>query len=63
MASDGVTDVLDSPECNEILALSEGFSGSAKELSDLILNTALARSGGVATDDLTVVVCAVSLNM
>ena len=63
MASDGVTDVLDTPECNEILALAEDFSGSAKELSDLILNTALARSGGVATDDLTVVVCAVSLNM
>ncbi len=63
MASDGVTDVLDTPECNEILALSENFSGSAKELSDLILNTALARSGGIASDDLTVIVCGVSENM
>ncbi len=63
MASDGVTDILDTPECNEILKIADGFSGTAQELADNILNTAVSKSGGFATDDMTVAVCAVLENM
>lgn len=63
MVSDGISDILDTPDCNEILNIADGFKGAAKELSDLILEEALSRSGGIATDDLTVVVCAISENM
>ncbi len=63
MASDGVADVLDTPDKNEIFALTDGFSGSAQALADKILKAALACSDGVAYDDMTVAVCAVSENM
>ena len=63
MASDGVADVLDTPDKNEIFAITDGFSGSAQALADKILNAALACSDGVAYDDMTVAVCAVSENM
>lgn len=62
MASDGVCDVLDTQEENEILSLANGFTEGAKELSELILNTAVARSGGAPLDDLTVVVCKILEN-
>ena len=63
MASDGVTDILDTPDKNEIFNLADGFCGSAQALADAILNAALSRSEGVAYDDMTVAVCAVSENM
>lgn len=63
MATDGVTDVLDTDRGNEIFSLCEGFSGTAQELSDAILQRALECSGGVATDDMTVVVCRVLKNL
>jgi len=62
MATDGVTDVLDTADKNEIFALSENFIGGAKELSDKIIERAKERSGGIATDDMTVIVCALSHN-
>ena len=63
MATDGVTDVLDTDEGNEIFALCSGFSGTAQELSDAILAKALERSGGAASDDMTVAVCKLSRNL
>ena len=63
MASDGITDVLDSPDHNEIFDIAEGFTGSAKVLADNILNAALSYTDGIAYDDMTVAVCAVSENM
>jgi len=63
MATDGITDVLDTTDKNEIFDLTKGFTGSAKELSDKILERALELSGGIATDDMTVAVCALSNNL
>ncbi len=63
MASDGVTDILDTPDGNEIFALSKDFSGSPKMLADMILSAALSHTDGVAYDDLTVAVCKISENM
>lgn len=62
MATDGITDVLDTDKGNEIFSMCEGFSGTAQELSDAILKRALERSGGVATDDMTVTVCKILKN-
>lgn len=63
MMSDGVADVLDTPDHNEIFDLTAGFSGSAQTLSDNILKAALMHTDGVALDDMTVVVCRISENM
>ena len=63
MASDGITDVLDSPDHNEIFDIAEGFTGDAKVLADNILNAALSYTDGIAYDDMTVAVCAISENM
>ncbi len=63
MVSDGVSDVLDTPDANEIFAISAEYSGDAQGLADTILNAALLKTGGVADDDMTVAVCAVSENM
>ena len=63
IASDGVTDILDVPERNEIFDIAEGYRGNAQMLADRILNAALAYSDGVAYDDMTVMVCAVSEHM
>lgn len=63
MASDGVTDILDTPDRNEIFNLADGFCGSAQALADTILHAALSHTDGVAYDDMTVAVCAVSENM
>ncbi len=63
MATDGVTDVLDTDSGNEIFKMSENFSGTAQELSDIILSRALELSGGLATDDMTVLVCRVMNNI
>ncbi len=63
MASDGITDILDTPDGNEIFALTEGYQGSAQALADKILSTALAATNGTAYDDMTVFVCAVLENM
>ena len=62
MATDGVTDVLDTDDGNEIFALCNGFLGTAQELSDAILQKALERSGGIASDDMTVAVCKIERN-
>jgi serine/threonine protein phosphatase PrpC len=62
MATDGVTDVLDTDRGNEIFSLCDGFCGTAQELSDAILKRAIERSGGVASDDMTVAVCKVLKN-
>lgn len=56
MASDGVTDVLDKEEKNEIFSLINSEE-APKEQAERILNRALIRSGGIATDDMTVCVC------
>ena len=63
MVSDGVSDVLDTPDENEIFAISNGYKGDAQSLADTILNAALKKTNGVADDDMTVAVCAVSKNM
>ena len=63
MVSDGITDALDSTDTNEIFEIAKDFKGTPKELADSILNRALAVSKGIALDDLTVLVCAVSENM
>lgn len=63
MVSDGVSDVLDTPDENEIFAISKDYKGDAQGLADAILNAALLKTGGVADDDMTVAVCAVSENM
>ena len=63
MASDGITDVLDTPDQNEIFRIAEGFHGSAQTLANNILNAALAYTDGTAYDDMTVFVCAISENM
>ena len=57
MATDGITDVLDTEEGNKIFAILKDFDGTSQELSDMILAQALALSGGVACDDMTVVAC------
>lgn len=62
MATDGVTDVLDATDKNEIFKLSENFNGTPKDLSDKILAYALKKSGGVPSDDMTVAVCSISRN-
>ena len=59
MASDGVTDVLDKGERNEIFPLINSEE-SPKEQAEQILNRALIRSGGIATDDMTVCVCKIA---
>ena len=63
MVSDGVSDVLDTPDENEIFAISNGYKGDAQGLADAILKAALFKTNGVADDDMTVAVCAVSENM
>jgi len=63
MVSDGITDILDTADKNEIFSLAEGFTGSAQTLADRILAEALNAAGGTAYDDMTVFVCAVSENM
>lgn len=63
MVSDGVSDVLDTPDHNKIFDITNGFVGSAQTLADNILNAALSLTNGVAQDDMTVVVCSVSENM
>ncbi len=63
IASDGITDILDSPDHNEIFDIAEGYRGNAQALADQILNAALAYSDGIAYDDMTVMVCAVSEHM
>ena len=62
MVSDGVSDVLDTPDRNRIFELTQDFSGTAKELADLILEAALQKNHGIADDDMTVIVCAVLEN-
>lgn len=59
MASDGVTDVLDTNDKNEIFDLAKD-DDTCQELSQKILNHAISRSGGVALDDMTVCVCKLS---
>lgn len=63
MVSDGISDVLDTPDHNEIFDIAEGFTGEAQVLADNILNAALGYTDGVAYDDMTVAVCAISENM
>ena len=62
MATDGVTDVLDTDDKNEIFKMLENFLGSPKELSDKILSFAIKKSGGAACDDMTVAVCEIFRN-
>ncbi len=62
LATDGVTDVLDTDEKNEIFELLKDFSGAPKELSDKILSLAIKKSGGAPLDDMTVAVCKISKN-
>lgn len=61
MTSDGVSDVLDNGKRNEIFSLINA-EDDADEMTQKILNRAYARSGGVATDDMTVCVCKISKN-
>ena len=61
MASDGITDVLDSGEKNEIFSLIKPEE-EAGVLSEKILKRAISRSGGRALDDMTVCVCKISKN-
>ena len=63
MATDGVTDMLEEDEKNEIFKLLENFDGTAKELSDEILSRALKKSAGTPLDDMTVAVCKISQNI
>ncbi len=63
IASDGITDILDAPDRNEILEIAEGYEGNAQTLADQILNAALSYSDGVAYDDMTVMVCSISEHM
>ncbi len=62
MASDGVTDVLDTERGNEIFKILENFSGSPQELSDKILSLAAKKSGGAPLDDMTVIACSIKEN-
>lgn len=62
MASDGVTDILQSDSQNEIFKILDDFSGTPEELSDKILKHALQKSGGEARDDMTVIACSISDN-
>lgn len=57
MTTDGIADVLDTEDGNEIFTILENFSGTPKELSDAIITRALQLSGGAALDDLTVAAC------
>ncbi len=61
MASDGISDVLDNGEKNEIFTL-VNKEEAVKDLSERILSRALIRSGGIASDDMTVCVCRISKN-
>ncbi len=63
MASDGVTDVLDTDSGNEIFKILDGFSGTSQELSDEILARAVKKSGGTPLDDMTVVACSIKDNI
>jgi len=63
MASDGVTDVLDTDSGNEIFKILDGFSGTSQELSDEILTRAVKKSGGTPLDDMTVVACSIKNNI
>ncbi len=62
LASDGVTDALESDEKSKISEILAGFKGTAKELSDRILDVAVKESGGLPADDLTVMVLSVLEN-
>ena len=62
MASDGITDVLDTDNGNEIFKILDGFSGTPKELSERILTTAVKKSGGAPLDDMTVIACSIKDN-
>lgn len=57
MATDGITDAFDASDADGIYKLCENFEGTAKELSDKILNRALTLSQNCPTDDMTVTVC------
>ncbi len=61
MVSDGVSDVLDNGKRNEFFSLIDADAPEA-EVCERILNRAYARSGGIATDDMTVCVCKISKN-
>lgn len=63
LASDGITDTLDCPDKNEIFEICNEFDGTPEELAESILNLALKRSGGIATDDLCVCVCKLEKNL
>lgn len=63
MATDGITDVLDTPDNNEILSIAKNFCDNAQSLANNILNAALSKSNSIALDDLTVTVCKISENM
>ena len=60
MASDGVTDALDTDSQNEIFKILDDFSGTPEELSDTIIKSALRKSGGSAPDDMTVIALKIS---
>ncbi len=62
IASDGITDALDRTDKNEIFELCKIYH-NPDELSQKILDTTITRSGGVATDDLTVCVCKLEKNL
>ena len=62
LASDGITDCLDRPDKNEIFELCKVYD-NPNELSQKILDLSLSRSGGIATDDLTVCVCKLEKNL
>ena len=57
MATDGITDAFDAVDTDGISKLCKNFDGTAKELSDKILNRALTLSQNCPTDDMTVTVC------
>lgn len=62
-ASDGVTDTLDCADKNEIFRLCKDFGSTPEELSQMLINRAVERSGGIAADDMTVCVCKISKNL
>ncbi len=57
MVTDGVTDALETMQSSRLITLIQEFKGeSSQKLADLILRAAVSASGGVAKDDMTVLV-------
>ena len=62
LASDGITDVLDSEAGNEIFRILDNFNGTPQELSERILAKAIKKSNNIPLDDMTVIACSIKNN-